>query len=282
MPVEGDYEPSTRAWVREQVEQALVVEVLDAAQCRFERHTVVAGGEIENLHPVGPEPGEAQPDGGFELVPFLGVVRALRVVSGGDGESLCRPQVAEHLFTASAAVGVCGIQGLSCARAARRARPFVPDFFRINKRGGCFVLGRSDATLNRHGVRIGTAEVYAVLASVDEVVDALIVNLDLPGGRFFMPLFVRLADGLRLDDRIEDKIRDRLRREYTPRHVPERIVQVPEIPVTLTGKKMEVPVRKILLGAPADAAANRNAMANPGSLDFFADYAATQQDYPIG
>jgi acetoacetyl-CoA synthetase len=153
------------------------------------------------------------------------------------------------------------------------------DFFRINKRGGCFVLGRSDATLNRHGVRIGTAEVYAVLTSVDEVADALIVNLDLPGGRFFMPLFVRLADGIRLDDRIEDKIRDRLRREYTPRHVPDRIVQVPDIPVTLTGKKMEVPVRRILLGAPADEAANRNAMANPGSLDFFANYAATQQDY---
>jgi acetoacetyl-CoA synthetase len=156
------------------------------------------------------------------------------------------------------------------------------DFFRVNKRGGCFVLGRSDAILNRHGVRIGTAEVYAVLASVDEVADALIVNLDLPGGRFFMPLFVRLVDGLRLDDRIEDKIRDRLRREYTPRHVPDRIVQVPEIPVTLTGKKLEVPVRRILLGMPADEAANRNAMANPGSLDFFAAYAATQQDYPTG
>jgi acetoacetyl-CoA synthetase len=156
------------------------------------------------------------------------------------------------------------------------------DFFRINARGGCFVLGRSDATLNRHGVRIGTAEVYAVLAAVDEVDDALIVNLDLPGGRFFMPLFVRLAGGLRLDGRIEDKIRDRLRREYTPRHVPDRIVQVPEIPVTLTGKKLEVPVRKILRGTPADQAANRNAMANPGSLDFFAEYAATQQDYTIG
>ena len=156
------------------------------------------------------------------------------------------------------------------------------DFFRINARGGCFVLGRSDATLNRHGVRIGTAEVYAVLASIDEVDDALIVNLDLPGGGFFMPLFVRLVDGLRLDDRIEDKIRDRLRREYTPRHVPDRIVQVPEIPVTLTGKKLEVPVRKILRGVPADEAANRNAMANPDSLDFFADYATNQQDYPIG
>jgi acetoacetyl-CoA synthetase len=156
------------------------------------------------------------------------------------------------------------------------------DFFRISRRGGCFVLGRSDATLNRHGVRIGTAEVYAVLASIDEIDDALIVNLDLPGGRFFMPLFVRLTDGLRLDDRIRDKIRDRLRHEYTPRHVPDRIVQVPDIPLTLTGKKLEVPVRKILLGVPPDEAANRNAMANPGSLDFFAGYAAKQQDYPIG
>jgi acetoacetyl-CoA synthetase len=156
------------------------------------------------------------------------------------------------------------------------------DFFRVNRRGGCFVLGRSDATLNRHGVRIGTAEVYAVLASIDEIDDALIVNLDLPGGRFHMPLFVRLAGGLRLDDRIRDKIRDRLRHEYTPRHVPDRIVQVPDIPMTLTGKKLEVPVRKILLGVPPDEAANRNAMANPGSLDFFAAYPTKQQDYPIG
>jgi acetoacetyl-CoA synthetase len=156
------------------------------------------------------------------------------------------------------------------------------DFFRVNARGGCFVLGRSDATLNRHGVRIGTAEVYRALASVGEVRDALIVNLDLPGGRFFMPLFVQLVDELVLDEEIEQKIRDRLRREYTPRHVPDRIIQVPAIPVTLTGKKMEVPVRKILRGVPADVAANRNAMANPDSLDFFVRYALTQQDYPTG
>jgi acetoacetyl-CoA synthetase len=156
------------------------------------------------------------------------------------------------------------------------------DFFRTNARGGCFVLGRSDATLNRHGVRIGTAEIYAVLASIDEIEDALIVNLDLPGGQFFMPLFVKLSDGLRLDDRISGEICDRLRREYTPRHVPDRIVQVPEIPVTLTGKKLEVPVRKILRGVSADEAASRHAMANPGSLDFFSHYAATQQDFPIG
>ncbi len=153
------------------------------------------------------------------------------------------------------------------------------DFFRVNSRGGCFVLGRSDATLNRHGVRIGTAEVYAVLAGIPEVDDALIVNLEVGGG-FFMPLFVQLADGATLDDKLRERIRDRLRAEYTPRHVPDEIIQVPAIPVTLTGKKMEVPVRKILRGVPADQAANPHAMANPESLDFFVGYAAARQDYP--
>jgi acetoacetyl-CoA synthetase len=155
------------------------------------------------------------------------------------------------------------------------------DFFRVNAAGACFVLGRSDATLNRHGVRIGTAEIYRVLASMDEVQDALIVNLELPGGGFFMPLFVTLAAGADLDEALDRQIRARLRAEYTPRHVPDAIIAVPEIPVTLTGKKMEVPVRKILRGVPADEAANRNAMANPSALDFFVRYATTQQRYPI-
>jgi len=156
------------------------------------------------------------------------------------------------------------------------------DFFRVNERGGCFVLGRSDATLNRHGVRIGTAEVYAVLASIEEIDDAIIINLELAGGGFFMPLFVRLADGVALDPELEQKIRDRLRTEYTPRHVPDRIIQVPEIPTTLTGKKMEVPVKKILRGVPPDQAANTNAMANPEALRPFVSYARKQQDYPLG
>jgi acetoacetyl-CoA synthetase len=156
------------------------------------------------------------------------------------------------------------------------------DFFRINSRGGCFVLGRSDATLNRHGVRIGTAEIYAVLAGIGEIEDALIVNLDLPGGGFFMPLFVTLAGGRVLDGALERKIRDRLRQEYTPRHVPDKIIQVPAIPATLTGKKMEVPVRRILLGMAPEQAANVNAMANPDSLAEFAAYARAQQDYPAG
>lgn len=146
------------------------------------------------------------------------------------------------------------------------------DFFRINARGGCFVLGRSDATLNRHGVRIGTAEIYRVVEEVPGVADALVVNLDLPGGGFLMPLFVELQEGRMLDEALADEIRGRLRREYTPRHVPDRIVQVPAVPRTLTNKKMEVPVRRILLGTPVEAAADRNAMANPDSLDAFVAY----------
>jgi acetoacetyl-CoA synthetase len=120
-----------------------------------------------------------------------------------------------------------------------------------------------------------------VLASVPEIEDALIVNLDLPDGGFFMPLFVTLAGGQELDDALRERICARLRAEYTPRHVPDRIIQVGAIPVTLTGKKMEVPVRRILLGMDPAAAANVNAMANPAALQEFIGYARSQQDYPL-
>jgi acetoacetyl-CoA synthetase len=155
------------------------------------------------------------------------------------------------------------------------------DFFRSNERGGCFVLGRSDATLNRHGVRIGTAEIYRSLASLDEVDDSLIVNLDLPGGAFFMPLFVKLKNGHTLEAGVQEKIRATLRREYSPRHVPDKIFAVDDIPITLTGKKLEVPVRRILMGVPVEKAANRDAVANPKALDYFIAYAKTQRDYSL-
>lgn len=155
------------------------------------------------------------------------------------------------------------------------------DFFRILPDGRCFVLGRSDATLNRYGIRIGTAEIYRTLALLPEIQDSLIVNLDLAGGGFFMPLFVKLAPAASLDAALEQKIRDTLRREYTPRHVPDRIYATPAIPYTLTGKKMEVPVRRILMGMPVEKAANRSAMADPTALDFFIDYARRQQDYAL-
>jgi len=153
------------------------------------------------------------------------------------------------------------------------------DFFRIAADGRCVVLGRSDATLNRYGVRIGTAEIYRTLALLSEVQDCLIVNLDLPNGGFFMPLFVKLAPGVTLDAGIESKIRDLLRREYTARHVPDKIYAVPAIPYTLTGKKMEVPVRRILMGVAPDKAANPSAMSDPTALEFFIQYRTRQQDY---
>ncbi len=155
------------------------------------------------------------------------------------------------------------------------------DLLRINARGGCFVLGRSDATLNRHGIRIGTAEIYRTLDAIDVIADSLIVNLDLPDGHFFMPLFVKLMPGVELDEALRKRIVDTLRRAYSPRHTPDRIIAVAEIPYTLTGKKMEVPVRRILMGASPDAVLNRNAMANPRTLDAFVAYAASQQDYSL-
>jgi len=155
------------------------------------------------------------------------------------------------------------------------------DFYRVNARGGVYVLGRSDATLNRHGIRIGTSEIYRTIVLVPGVEDGLIVNLDLPGGKFFMPMFVKLKDGITLDDALVKAINNRLRSEYTPRHVPDKIYQVPAIPYTISGKRMEVPVRRILAGFPLAKAANRDAMANPAALDFFIEYARTQNDYKM-
>jgi acetoacetyl-CoA synthetase len=147
------------------------------------------------------------------------------------------------------------------------------DFFRVNERGGCFVLGRSDAVLNRAGVRIGTAEIYRALEGIDEVVEAVVLNIDEADGTGFMPLFVTLKPGVALDDDLEQRIRTQLRREYSPRHVPDDIVEVPDIPRTVTGKKMEVPIRRILAGTPVDKAVNRGSMANPDALEAFIAYA---------
>jgi acetoacetyl-CoA synthetase len=155
------------------------------------------------------------------------------------------------------------------------------DFFEVNERGGCFVRGRSDAVLNRQGVRIGTAEIYRVVEDDPAVLSALVVNLDLPGGGFFMPLFVVPAPGADLDDALAARLRRSLREEYTPRHVPDRIIAVRAIPLTRSGKKMEIPVRRLLLGADPAAVAAPDAMADPGALADFVEYARTQRDYSL-
>lgn len=140
------------------------------------------------------------------------------------------------------------------------------DFMKINRRGGCYIYGRSDSTLNRHGVRIGAAEIYRVVEAVPEVADSLVVCCELPGGGFYMPLFVKLRAGGELDDALRGRIADALRRQCSPRHVPDAMLQVREIPYTLTGKKMEIPVRRILMGTAPGRAANPDAMANPQAL----------------
>ena len=147
------------------------------------------------------------------------------------------------------------------------------DFIKINARGGCYIYGRSDSTLNRYGVRIGSSEVYRAVEALDEVADSLIVCLELPGGKFYMPLFVRLADGVTLDDALRERIVTTLRNDCSPRHVPDEILAVDAIPYTLTGKKMEIPVRRILAGMAPERAASRDAMMQPAALDWYAAFA---------
>ena len=153
------------------------------------------------------------------------------------------------------------------------------DFIKINQRGGCYIYGRSDSTLNRYGVRIGTAEIYRAVEQIEEIADSLIVCCELPGGHFFMPLFLRLKPGMQFDDALRERVAARLRGDCSPRHVPDRMYQVEAVPYTLTGKKMEVPVRKILMGWPLEKAASRDAMMNPEAIDYFVRFAQESIDY---
>jgi acetoacetyl-CoA synthetase len=147
------------------------------------------------------------------------------------------------------------------------------DWIEITERGTAIIHGRSDATINRGGVRMGTAEIYAAVLGVDEVVDALVV--DLPrDGEDWMPLFVVLREDAELTDELTAEIRRRIREDCSPRHVPNEVVAVREVPRTLSGKLLELPVKRILMGTPPDQAASRDSLANPEALDFFVAFAA--------
>ena len=147
------------------------------------------------------------------------------------------------------------------------------DWIRITPRDGVVILGRSDATLNRQGVRIGTAEIYRAMDQISEIKDSLIINVEKPDGSDRMPLFVVLQTGTTLDDVLKTKIRQLLKSEYSPRHVPDEIIEVPDIPYTISGKKMETPVKKVLQRKPLDKAFHRDAMKNPEAMEFFIDFA---------
>jgi acetoacetyl-CoA synthetase len=146
------------------------------------------------------------------------------------------------------------------------------DWITFTDRGSCVISGRSDATLNRGGVRIGTAEFYAVVEGLPEIADSVVIHLEESDQ---LLLFVALRDGFTLDEALEARLRAELRSSLSPRHVPDRIMAVPAVPRTLSGKKLEVPVKRILTGTPVDVAASRGALANPDSLDAFAELAAS-------
>ena len=151
------------------------------------------------------------------------------------------------------------------------------DWIEITSRGTAIIYGRSDSTINRGGVRMGTSEIYRAVADVPEVVDSLVVDVPRPGTGGWMPLFVVLQEGAKLDDDLESEIKRRIREQCSARHVPNEIFQIAEVPRTLSGKVLEVPVKRILMGEPAEKAASRDSLANPAALDYFTEFAAGQQ-----
>ena len=141
--------------------------------------------------------------------------------------------------------------------------------------GGTYVVhGRSDSTINRGGVRMGSADIYQAVDALPEIAASLVIGAELPDGDYYMPLFVVLAPGATLDDDLVTRIRRSIRADVSPRHVPDDIVAAPGVPVTVTGKKLEVPVKRLLQGIPEATAVNRATVANPDVLDWYADYAA--------
>jgi acetoacetyl-CoA synthetase len=151
------------------------------------------------------------------------------------------------------------------------------DWVRFSTVGSCVVAGRSDATLNRGGVRLGTAEFYRVVEEFDEVDDSLVVHLEDPaGGNGELLLHVQLRAGTELDDALVGRLRTALRTELSPRHIPDAVTAVPVVPRNRTGKKLELPAKKVLLGAAIDDVASRDVLADPTALDAFVELAAAR------
>ncbi len=151
------------------------------------------------------------------------------------------------------------------------------DWLRIGDEHGegewCVIYGRSDATINRHGLRMGTSEIYSAVEAIPEVLDSMVVDLEYLGRESYMPLFVVLRPGVELDQALRKRLQDAIRTALSPRFVPDDIFQVAEIPRTLSGKKQELPIKKLLLGQPLEKVVNREAMANPASLAWYEEFA---------
>ncbi|MGW1626605.1 acetoacetate--CoA ligase [Streptomyces sp. NPDC002172] len=151
------------------------------------------------------------------------------------------------------------------------------DWITLTSHGSVIVHGRSDATLNRNGVRLGSADIHDIVERLPEITEALVIGAEEPGGGYWMPLFVVLADGVGLDESLCEKIRDAIRTGASPRHVPDEILAVPAIPHTKTGKKLEVPVKRLLQGAPAEQILNPSAVDSPDLIAYFAGLGAERR-----
>jgi acetoacetyl-CoA synthetase len=149
------------------------------------------------------------------------------------------------------------------------------DWLRITPRGSAVIYGRSDSTINRGGIRIGTAEVYAAVLAIPEVIEALAVDVPSEDGTGdgYLFLFVVLADGAELDDSVRTALKQRIRLDCSPRHVPDEVIVIPDVPRTLTGKLLEVPVKRLLMGRDVRETASRDALANPAAFDWFVEFA---------
>jgi acetoacetyl-CoA synthetase len=149
------------------------------------------------------------------------------------------------------------------------------DWIEITSRGTAIIYGRSDSTINRSGIRMGTSEIYRAVLGVEQIVDALVVDIPRPGTEGWMPLFVVLREGAELDDELRREIARRVREQCSPRHVPDEVYAIAAVPRTLSGKALEVPVKRILTGTPPERAASRESLANPEALDYFVELART-------
>ena len=148
------------------------------------------------------------------------------------------------------------------------------DWIELTERGGAIIYGRSDSTINRGGIRMGTSEIYRAVLALDEITDALVIDVPQEGEENWMPLFVVLREGAELDDDLIKRIAGRIRSDCSPRHVPSEVRAIAEVPRTLSGKVLEVPVKRILMGTPPEQAASRESLANPEALDLFVEIAA--------
>jgi acetoacetyl-CoA synthetase len=151
------------------------------------------------------------------------------------------------------------------------------DWITITDRGSVIIHGRSDSTLNRQGVRMGSADIYEVVERLPEIRESLVIGLEEPDGGYWMPLFVHLAEGAALDDALRARIKQSIRENLSPRHVPDDIIEVPGVPHTLTGKRIEVPVKRLLQGTPLAKAVNPGSVDDLGLLGFYEDIARNRK-----